>query len=177
MTTNIANLTGDRAASRAATGRSWTTSKETPDIDLMERIAAGNKLAMQVLYMRYHVRVFRFVLRFLDSETAAEDLVSEVFLDVWRKADKFEGRSQVSTWLLGIARNKALDARRQRPVEQWNDDEAALIEDPADNPEVDLQKKDTGSIMRKCLQQLSPAHRQIIDLVYYPGKPIEQVPK
>src|SRR5690242_8328223 len=57
---------------------------------------------MQVLYGRHHVRVYRFGLRLVRDEQAAEDLVSEVFLDVWRQAGKFEGRSAVSTWLLAI---------------------------------------------------------------------------
>ena len=54
---------------------------------------------MQVLYGRHHVRVFRFGLRLVRDEQIAEDLISEVFLDVWRQAGKFEGRSAVSTWL------------------------------------------------------------------------------
>ena len=82
------------------------------DTQLIERIAAGNRLAMRVLYARYNQRVFRFALRLLQSESLAEDVVSEVFFDVWRKAGTFEGRAQVSTWLLGITRNKALDARK-----------------------------------------------------------------
>src|SRR5262249_37890143 len=106
-------------------------------------------------------------------EPAAEDTVNEVFFDVWRKADQFEGRSQVSTWLLAIARHKALEALRHRSTERLDEDAAALIEDPADNPEVAVHKKKTGSILRKCLAQLSPAHREIIDLVYYHGKSID----
>src|SRR5258705_11906778 len=69
---------------------------------------------MQVLYGRHHVRVFRFGLRLVRNEQAAEDLISEVFLDVWRQAGKFEGRSAVSTWLLAITRFKALSALRRR---------------------------------------------------------------
>ena len=68
---------------------------------------------MQVLYGRHHVRVFRFGLRLVRDEQVAEDLISEVFLDVWRQAGKFEGRSAVSTWLLAITRFKALSALPQ----------------------------------------------------------------
>ena len=63
------------------------------DESLIKRIAGGDKLAMQVLYARHHVRVFRFVVRIVHDESMAEDLISEVFLDVWRQADRFEGRS------------------------------------------------------------------------------------
>jgi RNA polymerase sigma-70 factor (ECF subfamily) len=145
------------------------------DAQLIERIAAGNRLAMRVLYARYNQRVFRFALRLLQSESLAEDVVSEVFFDVWRKAGTFEGRAQVSTWLLGITRNKALDARKARPTEAWDEEAAQAVEDPAANPEVEYQKKDTRAVMRKCLAQLSPTHREIIDLVYYHGKSIDEV--
>src|SRR5947208_17138825 len=80
----------------------------TSDEALIGRIAAGDKLAMQVLFARHHVRVYRFVLRLVGEPSRAEDLISDVFLDVWRQADRFEARSQVSTWLLAIARYKAL---------------------------------------------------------------------
>ena len=73
---------------------------------------------MQVLYGRHHVRVFRFGLRLVRDEQAAEDLISEVFLDVWRQACKFEGRSAVTTWLLAITRFKALSALRRRNAER-----------------------------------------------------------
>ena len=79
------------------------------------KIAGGDRLAMQVLFARHHVRVFRFVLRLVRNEATAEDLISEVFLDVWRQAGRFEGRSQVSTWLLSIARFKALSVLRRKP--------------------------------------------------------------
>ena len=88
--------------------------QSTPDEVLIGRIANGDRLAMQVLYARYHVRVFRFVVRLVRDEVTAEDVISEVFLDVWRQADRFEGRATVSTWLLAIARFKAISALRRR---------------------------------------------------------------
>ena len=70
---------------------------------LIERIAAGDKLAMQVLFARHRTNLYRWLLRFVDNETVAEDLLSDVFLDVWQQAGRFEGRSAVTTWLLSIA--------------------------------------------------------------------------
>jgi RNA polymerase sigma-70 factor, ECF subfamily len=147
----------------------------TSDEALIGRIAGGDKVAMQVLFARHHVRVYRFVLRLVRDQTRAEDLISEVFLDVWRQAGKFEARSAVSTWLLAIARYKALSALRRRPDEVLDEEAAAAIEDPADDPEVALEKKDKGEILRKCLTALSPEHREIIDLVYYHEKSVEEV--
>src|ERR1700710_1916790 len=147
----------------------------TSDEVLIGRIAAGDKLAMQVLFARHHVRVYRFVLRFVGDPSRAEDLISDVFLDVWRQADKFEARSQVSTWMLAIARFKALSALRRKPDEELDEEAAAAIEDSGDNPEVALSKKDKSGGIRNCLQGLSAEHRDIIDLVYYHEKSVEEV--
>ena len=147
----------------------------TSDEVLIGRIANGDRLAMQVLFARHHVRVFRFVVRLVRNETTAEDLISEVFLDVWRQAGRFEGRSAVTTWLLSIARFKALSALRRRPDEELDEETAGAIEDPSDDPEVALEKKDKSAIIRKCLTGLSAEHREIIDLVYYHEKSVQEV--
>lgn len=149
--------------------------QSTSDEVLIGRIATGDRLAMQVLFARHHVRVYRFVLRLVRDESVAEDLISEVFLDVWRQAGRFEGRSQVSTWLLAIARFKALSALRRRPDEELDDETAEAIEDLSDGPEVALDKKDKSAAIRKCLEKLSAEHREIIDLVYYHEKSVEEV--
>jgi len=115
------------------------------------------------------------VLRLVRNEASAQDLISEVFLDVWRQAARFEGRSAVSTWILAIARFKALSSVRRRKEAQLDEEEAERIEDEADTPEVALQKKDTGEVLRQCLAKLSPDHREIIDLVYYHEKSVEEV--
>jgi len=147
----------------------------TSDEVLIQRIAGGDRLAMQVLFARHHVRVYRFVLRLVRNESTAEDLISEVFLDVWRQAGRFEGRAAVSTWLLAIARFKALSAMRRRTDVELDDETAEAIEDTADNPEVAIEKKDKAAVLRKCLDVLSPDHREIIDLVYYHEKSVEEV--
>lgn len=130
---------------------------------------------MQVLYRRHHVRVFRFGLRLVRDDQVAEDLVSEVFLDVWRQAGKFEGRSAVSTWLLAITRFKALSALRCRKDRELEDEVANALADTCDDPEAAATKKDTGKALSKCLKGLSPDHREIVDLVYYHEKSVEEV--
>jgi RNA polymerase sigma-70 factor (ECF subfamily) len=147
----------------------------TSDEVLISRIATGDRLAMQVLYARHHVRVYRFVLRLVGNPTTAEDLISDVFLDVWRQAGKFEARSAASTWVLAIARFKALSAMRRKPEEELDEDTAGAVEDPSDDPEIAAQKKDKGEILRKCLSALSADHREIVDLVYYHEKSVEEV--
>ena len=149
--------------------------QSTSDEVLIGRIANGDRLAMQVLYARHHVRVFRFVVRLVRDEATAEDVISEVFLDVWRQAGRFEGRSAVSTWMLAIARFKALSALRRRPDEELDEETAGAIEDPSDEPGAVLEKKDKSTMIRKCLTGLSAEHREIIDLVYYHEKSVDEV--
>jgi RNA polymerase sigma-70 factor (ECF subfamily) len=175
MTTSFASFSSRSARPGVASTQPRCVTTETSDADLIKKIAAGDKGAMKILFARHHLRVYRFIVRFLRDEPAAEDLLNDVFLEVWRKADTFEGRSQVSTWLLGIARHRAITLLRRRATEEPGDDAQESVEDPADNPEVAIQKNEKSRIIRDCLMQLSPQHREIIDLVYYHEKPIVDV--
>ena len=152
----------------SAAGRQGiVTAPAASDERLLQAISNGDRSAMHTLYSRHNVRVYRFVLRMLRDAAVAEDLVSQVFLDVWRTAGQFEGRSQVSTWLLSIARFKALTALRQRKHEDIDQDDVLAIADQADTPEASLDRSNTSAILRACVAKLSAAHREIIDLVYY----------
>jgi RNA polymerase sigma-70 factor, ECF subfamily len=142
---------------------------------LISAIAVGDQRAMHCLYARHSVRVYRFVLRLTNDSSLAEDLVSEVFIDVWRRADGFKGKSQVSTWLLAIARYKVLSALRGRLDEQLDDDMATTIADPAEDVETTMDKRDRSAIVQHCLSQLSPLHREVLDLVYYQEKSVDEV--
>ena len=152
-----------------------TLSPHSSDDALLREIALGDRHAMELLYSRHSVRVYRFSLRITGNATLAEDIVSEVFLDVWRRADGFKANSQVSTWLLAIARNKSLSALRRRVDAPLEDDRVATVEDPADDPEVMVHNKDRSALIQKCLSQLSTAQREVIDLVYYHEKSVEEV--
>jgi RNA polymerase sigma-70 factor (ECF subfamily) len=123
------------------------------------------------------MRLYRFLVRIVHDQTLAEDLLSDVFLDVWRQAGQFEGRSSVSTWLLAIGRLKALSTFRRRTDLVLNDEMASTIVDPADDPEIVLEKKNSSEVLRQCLTALSPAHSQIIDLVYYRENSVSEVAK
>jgi RNA polymerase sigma-70 factor (ECF subfamily) len=164
-----------RSADQLHESPSLSANPATSDEVLIGRIANGDRLAMQVLFARHHVRVYRFVLRLVLNEAAAEDLISEVFLDVWRQAGRFEGRAAVSTWLLAIARFKSLSALRRKPEQELDEETAAAIEDPSDTPDVTLEKKEKGEVIRQCLTSLSAEHREVVDLVYYHEKSVEEV--
>jgi RNA polymerase sigma-70 factor, ECF subfamily len=142
---------------------------------LIRRIAGGDRLAMRTLFGRYRVNLYRWLLRLVGEEALAEDLLSEVFLDVWRQAASFEARSSVSTWLLAIARYKALSARRRRPDAELDEAIVSTVADPGDDPELVLQKKNRAELLRQSLAKLSPEHGEVIDLVYYHDKSVREV--
>jgi len=145
------------------------------DEQLLGQIATGDRRALGLLYRRHHVRVYRFLLRLTDNAANAEDLTSDVFLEIWKDADRFQGRSRVSTWILGIARHKAISVLRRRRAEPLDDAVADGIADDSASAEATLQEQETVTVLRQCLKQLSSAHREIVDLVYYHGKSIAEV--
>jgi RNA polymerase sigma-70 factor, ECF subfamily len=154
----------------------WAAARESSsDKALIRQIAAGDQSAMRALFARYRVTLYRWLLRLVDDGALAEDLLSEVFLDVWRHAASFEARSSVSTWLLAMARYKALSARRRRTDVKLDEATVSTVPDIADYPEVALQKKNRAEALRQSLPRLSPEHREVIDLAYYHGKSVKEI--
>jgi RNA polymerase sigma-70 factor (ECF subfamily) len=145
------------------------------DAALMTQVAQGDRHAIGVLLERYQLVVYRFALRLTGNGASAEDIVSEVFLELWRHAARFEGRARLSTWILAIARNKAVSSRRGRSEEPLDDAMAQAIPDETSTAEQTVDAAKRSAVLRQCLAQLSAAHREIIDLVYYHEKSVEEV--
>jgi RNA polymerase sigma-70 factor, ECF subfamily len=148
--------------------------QHTTDEALLEGIQEVSSAAMQVLFARHQVRVYRLIYRLVGNAAVAEDLTSEVFINVWRHAGQFKARSSVSTWLLAIARYKSLAELRRCRIKNRLSVKMAE-EDLAETPESQLQTGDRKRIVQECLQRLSPEHRTIIDLVYYHEKSVSEV--
>jgi RNA polymerase sigma-70 factor (ECF subfamily) len=146
----------------------------TDDRRLIERLAAGDQTALRALLARHQLRVLRFLVRLVRNDSISEELTNEVFLEAWKDARTFEGRSSASTWLLSIAHNRAVSALRNRGEESWNEEVAAEIADSDDDPEV-AQKAEKSAVMRRCMLRRSQEHREIIDLVYYHEMSITEV--
>jgi len=151
-----------------------SSAQKAPDEALIALIAKGHKRAMELLFARHSVRVHRFVCRLTGDPLLAEEIVSDVFLAVWRGAENFEVKSRVSTWLLAIARHKAIAVLRRRKELQLDDEDAAAIADGANGPETSVQEANRSAIIQRCLMRLSPSHREIIDLVYYHEKSVAE---
>lgn len=150
-------------------------SHDRSDTELIRAVAANDRRAFQTLYMRHHVPVFRYIMGFLRDHGAAEDALHDVFLEVWRKAGTYDARSSVSTWVVSIARFKAIDVlRRGRDETEWNEGTDPRRDD-AQSPETVAIAADKAEAIRRCLDGLSREHREIIDLVYYHGKTVREV--
>src|SRR5256886_14552724 len=133
-------LNGPNSAAAAVSAIAAGAGETSSDVILVNRIAAGDKLAMHALFARHRTSIYRWLLRFVGSEALAEDLLSEVFLDVWRQADRFEGRSSVSTWVISIARYKALSARRVRTEAEPTKEIQAAVAHPSATPQAALRE-------------------------------------
>ena len=95
---------------------SLSVADDTPDAILLQRSADGDKTAFREFVLRHQTGAFRFVRSIVDSQEAAEDVLQETFIAVYRAAGRFEGRAAARTWLLTIARNTALRARKKRAL-------------------------------------------------------------
>jgi RNA polymerase sigma-70 factor, ECF subfamily len=175
MTIALTHGKSATVAPAPAAARDSSAADAASDEVLIRRIAAGDQLAMRALFARHRIPLYRWLLRIVRDETVVEDLLSDVFLDVWRQAGSFRGDASVSTWLLAIARYKALSARRSRADAELDARTASSIADPADNPEAALQKRNRSEMLQDSLARLSREHSEVIDLVYYHGKSVKEV--
>lgn len=147
----------------------------TSDRDLVGFVAQGDRAAIRLLFRRHHARVYRFVVRQTGSDSMADDIANEVFLELWKQAPQFEGRSEVSTWLLGIARFKSISALRKRREAQVDDEYAEAIADDADTPDVVSMKADKAQAIRRLVDALGDDHKSVIDLAYYHGCSVTEI--
>ena len=157
------------------TGCSVRSHVEQSDENLIKAIVTGSQDAMRTLYARHHAHIYHFIIRLGCDADRAEDVLSEVFLTVWRQAATFEGRSQVSTWMMSIARFKALTVVSRRREPQLDEELMEMVADDADTPEQTVLHNDRRAQLRSCIAQMSPDHREVIDLVYYHDKSVEEV--
>ena len=133
---------------------------------LLRDVAAGDKSAMAELYRQMEKPLYRFICVKLNDPFEANDILHEVFMDVWRTADKFEGRSTVKTWLFGIAYRKTMDRFRKSKRVTLTDEMPELTDDSASQFDI-LAAGQEGQHIRFCLEELSLEHRQAIEMAFY----------
>lgn len=138
------------------------------EIEWVRQAAQGDEGAFEKLFRCYAPRIFRFALGYLGDPAHAEEVVQETMIAVWKNAKNYKEQSQVSSWVLGIARNKALDRVRARQREpQLLPHKLDRQRSTRTTPEQILQKEIQTERVRTALAQLSPEHREVILLVFY----------
>jgi RNA polymerase sigma-70 factor, ECF subfamily len=154
-----------------------TTEEDAEDRMLLERIVAGDRGAFEILYGRHERRAFRYLLTLISDVHAAEDALVEAMTTVWRNASKFRGDSRVSTWILGIARHKALDARRAAARERRNEplEDGVDLPDDAEGPEQFTNRTLEAADLQRALARLSAEHREVLQLAFFEDLSYEEI--
>lgn len=133
----------------------------------LQRIAEGDEGALAAFYRAYEKRLFRFIQTKLNDPFEAGDILNEVFLEVWRKAGTFEGRSSVSTWLFGIAYHKTMDRLRKKKPFLMDEANAPEIADETPGAEACLLAAEKNEHVRFCLDKLKAMHRAVMELAFF----------
>ena len=140
--------------------------EEDPDLALLSRIATGDQEAIEDLYRR-HSRLLLGQLQFMvDQPGLAEEVLQDTMLAVWKGARTFRGGSRVRTWLLGIARRQARDRMRRRRPTPMADSDLAQRPSPNPGPEAMAVERSEARRMVAALSTLTPAHREVLGLVF-----------
>lgn len=147
------------------------------DIELLSAAASGEPAAFELLYDRYERRVYNYARTFVREPALAEEVVIDTMLAVWRGARSFTQASRVSTWILGIARHKALDAVRKAgrqddavPLEQ-----VAALADTAESPAEGIDRNLNAELVLRAIAQLSADHQEILRLAFYEELPYAEI--
>lgn len=151
---------------------------DKPDqlVRLLGEIASGDKGAFKLLYERTSAKLYGICLRVLGNEAEAQEILQEVFLTVWRKADRFDvGKAGAITWLSVLARNRAIDRIRQRPTQADDVDVAAKIPDGAPSAFDVIEQAQDASRLRDCLDALDERARTMIRSAFFDGATYPQL--
>jgi RNA polymerase sigma-70 factor, ECF subfamily len=141
--------------------------------ELLARIGTRDQVAMRELYRGFSRKVYSYALNHIHDPGKAEEIVVDSLYEVWKHPERFRGDSKFSTWLIGIARHKMLDALRSRTPDHDELDEAIPSED-ADSFDQ-LAEKQRRESVRHCMEKLSEDHRECLHLVFYEGMSLSEV--
>ena len=150
------------------------TYTDCPDEDLVAAIAQRDIEAFEALYGRYGHLVYSVTLKVLGDTAAAEDAVQDVFLGLWRRPNHFDSsRGRFLTWLLTVARNRAIDQQRSRGRRQRYEAGSLLASDSSsadyDDPALAALLADQRAAVRRALADLPPEQRVAIEMAYFGG--------
>ncbi len=142
------------------------------ELELIRRVSLRDRGALRELYLLYHRRLARFLLRLTQRQDLAEEVINDTLLAVWNSAERFRGDSRVSTWIVGIAYRRALKSlrKRPRPLELIGLEETETLVG-VDN----LQACETQEWIEGALNELPVEQRMCLELAYVLGHSCEEI--
>lgn len=143
---------------------------------LIDRIAQGDREALAALYRGLERSVYRFILSKMNDPHEAADILQDVFIEIWRSAERFEGRSAVRTWVFGIAYRKAIDAIRRKGRVDLTDTPPETTDDGPDMATC-IAASQEAEHLRACLDTLSEGHRSVVALTFYDDMSAPEITK
>jgi RNA polymerase sigma factor (sigma-70 family) len=137
------------------------------DVALIGRVAGRDRQAFETLYRRYAPVVYRYLWKLIRQREIVEEALNDVMMVVWEKASRFNGTSRLSTWILGIAHNKALKARARsaRFDAEFREAEPDHVE--PSRPEDVVAHRELASSVAQALDSLPPEQRAVVELTFY----------
>lgn len=155
-------------ASPSPSERLMNAIEADPDLPLIQAMAAGDTSALDALYERHGRGIFSFLMAHLQENHAlAEEVLQDVMLAAWQNASKFRQESKVRTWLLVIARNRAINARRRRNLQLVELEENIISSDDDTSPLEQVHRNTNYELLRQAIRQLPAAHQEILTLVFF----------
>jgi RNA polymerase sigma-70 factor (ECF subfamily) len=143
------------------------------DEELMQLVQDGDPRAFELLYDRHGGAAFSLAYRMVGDRAAAEDIVQEAFLSVWRSRVRYQpARGSVRTWVLGIVHHRAIDGLRRNLVHQRRRASAEGIEEiheAAERTDVEAARREEARTVRAAMDELPGEQLQVIELAYFGG--------
>lgn len=155
----------------------FSNSDERDDlVRLLGEVSRGNRSAFALLYQRTSAKLYGICLRLLGNEAEAQEILQEVFLTVWRKADRFDaGKAGAITWLAVLARNRAIDRIRRRTSGSEVIEAAAEIPDEGPSAFEVVEHKLDAARLSDCLEELDERTRTVIKTAFFEGATYPQL--
>lgn len=133
------------------------------DIELLKRISKGDEESFRQLYELTHKEVYFFLFRLFHDKDAAEDTLIETFTEVWKSAKNFKGKARILTWIIGIAKNLAMNKLKKDRTHESIDDFPNISNSA--NPTAESFERQR--LLKEAMSSLSVKHREVLDLVFY----------